>query len=93
MNERGIFPINKGTKVSIEPSVMLLKEQLAPKMGLDGRLRPGILFDPRCTKLIEAFDGVFVTKDTDDTKFSGGTTQHEIDCLRYAVAGEYALLR
>jgi hypothetical protein len=91
MNERGIFPLNSGTQVRIEPSVMLLKEQLTPKIGLDGRLRPGILFDPRCTKLIEAFDGVFVTKDTDETKFSGGTTQHEIDCLRYAVAGEFAL--
>jgi hypothetical protein len=92
MNELGIYPSNTSAKVKIDPSVMLILEHLKIKKGPDGIGRPGILVDPRCEKLIEAFDGTFVTDEDDPDKYSGGLTEHEVDCLRYAMSGSFPTL-
>ena len=87
MNAAGLYPCNSSKKVMVRESVMLVRERLQPRVGQDLKIRPGMLFDPSCVNLIDAMDGKYAEDEKVPDKYKGGITQHEVDALRYGLAG------
>jgi len=88
-NKRGIRPQAK--KQNIKPGLEQIRQLL--RMRSDGR--PGLIIDPRCTLIIEAFQGGYRYPDKeypDENPEKDGYYDHLMDALRYAVVGVMARL-
>ncbi|HUV72979.1 MAG TPA: hypothetical protein VMW79_01600 [Anaerolineae bacterium] len=87
MNTAGLFPVNSSKKIRIKESVSLIRERLVKRAGMDMKVRPGCLFDPKCENLIAGMNGKYSEDEKIADKYKGGITQHEVDAARYGLSG------
>lgn len=81
MNENGIYPVFR--KTSIKEGIRAVKSCMDTKDRDTGA--PNFLIHPRCTILIEGFEGGYRREDDEDDPFKDGWYDHLQDCCRYGI--------